>query len=469
MTRLKSVTEKARAYLGCADAKEAERLQEDLDSYEGDFDAVVESLKPTRPAKPETGWTLGRPFRTPRLAAKYPGYALGVFAPPDYDPAKARGLALFLHGGGKSTDTSSVVKKVVESYGIRDLLEESGRIVCFPPAPPNAQSFSRWALPEVDEYLADVIEEVGNSYNLDWNNIILGGSSMGGIGAIHVAQRMADRFTSVLASASSWEFAYWPCLTGTTLWMLQGINDAVMFKRRHGTDVEFARLARMRMEQTGVSFVYREHSGGHPIADGRHIAREWLQWSRDRRRDPFYPHVVAVSPRGMTPWMEWRRHKVPLAANQNRIDFHELAEAPHARWVTIDGIGEETIIFDMVTMSECRDEAEADWNDFSLSLKRKHVPGGLVEAHIRDDKVIEATPKNVTGFTLWLHPAMVDLNNVRVLVKGVEAFNGPVKPTLGTLLESYKRRRDWGMLYPAKLRIQGDESWGTKDQLEVRV
>ena len=466
MKTLQAAVDKARAFLECTDDREGRKLHKALDGYEGDFDAVIEALKPKRAARPQTGWMKNRRFKAPKFAAKYPNELLPLYVPKDYSPKKAHGVVLFLHGGGKGQPRESG-QKVVEGYGINDLLEASGRIVCFPCSPYNTKSFASWNLPEVDEYLADVIEELEHFYNIDPDNIILGGHSMGGMGAYHIAHRMSDRFASILVSAGSWDFAYWPCLMGTTLWISQGANDAIMFKRRHGTDVEFARLAKMRLDQAGVANVYRQHSGCHDVRDARRIIREWLQWSANKRRDPYYPHVVDVTPRGMTPWIDFHRHKTPMASAQNHIDFHEIPEAPHCRWVTIEGTGDETIMFDMVEMSNVRDDREEDWNDFSLTLKRKHVPGGLVEAFIRDDKVIEVSPRNVTGAALWLHPRMVDFSDVRILVRGKERHTGPVKPSLGTLVESYKRRRDWGMLYPAKVTLEADETWQVKDQLKV--
>ena len=461
----------ARAYLTAGEAERAAQ-RPILDEYVGDFEEVIRAVRPPRPDKAETGWILSRQFRSSGLAGKYPEQPFSLYVPPDYDASKAYGLLIFLHGGGQGGGDAS--RHVYEHYGIRDLLEESGRIVCLPSAPPSERSWSRWHLPEVDEYLADLIAEVEQTYHLDADNMVLGGSSMGGMGALHLAHRFSDRFASVLASASHWDFACWHALHGTTLWILHGVNDANLFRRRHGTDIEFARAARLRLEQAGVDHVYREHSGGHAINDGRWIVRDWLRWSRDQRRDPFYPHVVAVTPRGLTPWSDWRRHKVPLAAHENVTDFHSIPPAPHARWITIEGLGAESILFDMVTMSDVSDAVEEDWNNFSLTLKRKHVPGGLVEAVIRDDQatgvaVIEVTPRNVTSFTLWLHPEMVDFREVRVLVRGKERFRGELKPSLVTLLDSYRRRRDWGLLYPAKVTIADDGTWATNDQLKIGV
>ena len=63
---------------------------------------------------------------------------------------------------------------------------------------------------------------------------------------------------------------------------------------------------------------------------------------------------------------------------------------------------------------------------------------------------------------------MVDFKKVRIIINGKERHNGAVKPSLATLLESYQRRRDWGLLYPAKLTFEADESWKTLDQLKIR-
>lgn len=467
---LKTARMKAEAFLNAETTEERQPLKDELDAYRGDPTAVVEPLKPKPPKrKVKTGWTVERPFRSPKFKRKHSGEILTVHVPKDYDPRKKRGLLIFLHGGGNNTPRHAPTFVCKPDYGIRDLLEGCGRIVCAPCCPYDERSFASWNLPAAEAFIFDVIEEMENGYAIDPDDVVLVGQSMGGLGAYHYAQRLPDRFHGVFAGAGAWDFAHWPSSIGSTVWIRQGINDAVMFKRRHGTDVEFARLAKKRLDECGVANVYRENSGAHGINTGRVDLWDFLRWANGNRRDPFHPRVVAATPRGCTPWIDWKRHKRPLAANQNHIDFHELPPCPHNRWVTVDGVGDETIIYDMLEMKPCRDDVEEDWNDFELKLRRKHIRGAVVEAAIRGDGVIEVVAQNATGFTLWLHPKMVDLKNVRVIVNGVERFKGAVKPGLGTLLESYLRRRDWGLLYPAKISIQGDESWQTRDQLKVRV
>lgn len=465
MSSTASMTDIARHYVYCDDPDEMEAPRGALDGYDGELMEIVDSLRPRPPADVETGLIMSRPFRTERLAKRNRGETFSLYVPEDYDVAQPRGLVLFLHGGGHSVprDTGD---KVFASYGCTDLLQESGFIVCTPCAPFHERSFASWNLPEVDDYLTDVIEEIEQFYHVDPDRIFLGGHSMGGMGALHLAQRLSDRFAGVLASGSCWDIAFWPSVTGTTLWMVQGINDATMFRRRHGTDIEFTRLAKTRLEEFGVDTVYREHTGRHNLTHGRPAVREWLQWAQSQRRDPFYPHVVAATPRGCTPWIDWYRHDVSPAVHNSHIDFHDVQPAPHLRWLTVEGTGEETIAYDTVESSGCRDDCPADWDDFHLTLKRKNARAAVVEAVRRDDGVFEVVPVNATGFTLWLHPRMCDLNHVRVLVDGKEEFAGAVKPSLSTLLDSYRRRRDWGMLYPAKITITDENGrWTTKDQI----
>lgn len=441
-----------------------------LDAYEGDLDAVIREVKPKPLPHPPMGWQVNQPFKKPELAAKHPGELLTYYAPPDYSPDRSLGLVLFMHGGGHSTLRNSNAK-VYEKYGIHDLFEASGRVVCFPCAPFSRNSFAGWNQACVDEYLADVIEEMEYHFAIDPHDMILGGHSMGGLGAYHLAQRLSDRFASVLASAGAWDFAYWPSAIGTTVWLVQGINDAWLYRRRHGTDIEFARLARKRLLESGVDLVYREHAGCHHPKDMRPFLHEWLQWSRGRRRDPFHPIVVAATPRGCTPWQDMFRHPIPLAAAQNHVDFHEIPPAPHARWITIDDTTDDAIMFDMTEMTPhtIRDEFEEDWNAYELRLRRKHIPGAVVQAVRRADGVIEITPVNVKKLTVWLHGAMTDLKNVKIVIKGTVRHDGPVKPSLATLLESYLRRRDWGLLYPVKLTFDSEESWFEGDQLRLTV
>jgi hypothetical protein len=464
--------ELAKEFLVSQNAGAKAELAGYLETFTGDFDAIVSQLRPKVPEKAATGLLEQIPFSDETFQARYPWSRMTCMIPEDYNPKHSYGLLIFLHGGGKGMGNTSPQNYCTPESGLIDIFQSCGRIVCLPSAPPSMKSFSRWHLPETDDYIASVIDEMAGKYNIDPNNILLSGHSMGGQGVNHLAHRMSDRFGSVFSSCSSWDIAYWPCLMGTVYWAVQGRNDTTMFLRRHGTDIEFMNIAHQRLNQAGVTNFCRESQGRHHGAHSRMVLKEWLRWCEKEniRRDPYHHHVIAVTPRGLTPWIDFKRHKTPLVATQNHIDFHEIADSPHCRWVTIDEQGTETIMYDMADMSDCKDDVEQDWNQFRLNLKRKHINGGLIEAFIDGRNLIEVTPVNVKKFTLWLHPDMIDFSNLRVMVQGVEMFSGKIAPSLVTLLESYQRRRDWGMLYSAKLTFEDkDGKWAQDDQLKVKV
>jgi hypothetical protein len=80
--------------------------------------------------------------------------------------------------------------------------------------------------------------------------------------------------------------------------------------------------------------------------------------------------------------------------------------------------------------------------------------GGMVEAINLGDNRLKITVTNVSRFTLWLHPAMVDFTKpIQVAVNGEPQFDTFVAPSLVTALESFERRRDWGLVYPAKITL----------------
>ena len=53
-----------------------------------------------------------------------------------------------------------------------------------------------------------------------------------------------------------------------------------------------------------------------------------------------------------------------------------------------------------------------------------------------------------------LHPRMVNASRpVTIVVDGRVRFQGRIVPSLVTMLESYRRRQDWGLIYPMKVVI----------------
>lgn len=267
-----ALIEKARLFISDPQARKESDLRAELAACTDGMEDVLGQIFQPPPAPSETGLILDRPFRLAELAARYVEERMVLHVPADYQPEKPRGLVIFLHGGGRGQPRDTPCRQWRQpEFGVQDLFMQCGQIVCMPPSPPDEESHAAWNQHGVDDYIRDVIREVEAHYAIDPHRIYLAGHSMGGMGVMHLAQRMPDRFASVFASASCWDFGFWPVVEGLDFWFAQGINDAVFARRRHGTDVGFTRLLHRRLSELGLPHTYREHPGGHALLDRKSV------------------------------------------------------------------------------------------------------------------------------------------------------------------------------------------------------
>lgn len=465
--KLTKLCEQARHYLGSEDARNDTGLCRALSGVEDAWREVIDALFfQLPPHLGETGCMKDRRFRTPRLQERHPDATMVLEVPERYRPSEPAGLIIWLHGGGKGQprDTPSIHWSK-PGFDVQDLFRASGHIVCLPVSPPDEESYAAWNHPQVDAYIADVIEELEQYYAIDPQRVYLGGNSMGGLGAMHLVQRMPDRFASIMAQAGSWDLGFWPVIDGTDFWMAHGINDAVFERRRHGTDIGFARLLHQRLNELGIAHTYHEGPGGHGLFDNRHSLRAWLAHLPGVKRDPHYPHVTAVSPRGCTRWQDWRRHPVSPALKTPSAHFSELAPSPSMRWVDVGEPLEDTLCFDQAITTACSDWAEDDWDAFEVRLKRKQVRAAMVEARRVNRHTLEVCARNTASATLWLDPSVVDANKLEVIVHGHRYPSSNLRPTLKNALDAYLRRRDRGMIYPIRVDLEADKWWRTRNQI----
>jgi hypothetical protein len=150
-------------------------------------------------------------------------------------------------------------------------------------------------------------------------------------------------------------------------------------------------------------------------------------------RDPYYPHVALATPVGYSRWYS--------------------SPVKHNRWLTLDESTEGTILYD-----ELLSDNDVEFDDWKLEYRRSPRPGASIDALNRGDNTIVATTCNVARFTIWLHPRMVDVTKpVTVIINGRETFKGMVKPSLASALESYLRRKDWGLVYFMKIELTAED------------
>ena len=104
------------------------------------------------------------------------------------------------------------------------------------------------------------------------------------------------------------------------------------------------------------------------------------------------------------------------------------------------------------------------WSQWELRYRKVKRNGASIEAINRGANRLEVTTTNVSRLTLWLHPEMVDFSKpIRITLNGKPHFDRRVSPSLATLLESFERRGDWGLVYPAKIALDICDGPGLAD------
>ena len=208
-----------------------------------------------------------------RMSA-YPKDNLYCLEPRGFRPEQKTGLFLFMHGGDRSTPKSAPYDNYIGPGGsLRPFLESLPFITAAPSAP-DAPDGKRWKRPGCTEYMEAVIREMESRYNIDQDRIIIGGYSMGGFGAYHQGQLLADRAAGLWLAAGAWLEADFRSMLGTPVYILHGKYDCAAHystphpePRHHDwCGVSFARAAHELMLRDDIAHVYDEHDGGHAVS-----------------------------------------------------------------------------------------------------------------------------------------------------------------------------------------------------------
>jgi pimeloyl-ACP methyl ester carboxylesterase len=434
---LKSAVALSREYLEADDDDERQRLRSRLSGYSGEINAVVRELSLRNNSPVDAGYHAEEKFRDARRLKKYPNDLLYFVVPKTYDPKRPTGLIVFMHGGGKNTSRDAPMYTLryplsdspSSTYRSGDMLEATEMITVGPSAPFKFESYYRWCLRGSEDYLLEVIQECKERFNIDPDRVFLLGHSMGGFGAFHHALRQPDRFTAIISCAGSWDFGYWPVIRGTPISFMNGVRDAQKGVRWHHTDVEYGRWTHRIFTRENLDHDYLEYDGDHDFSEMRPLVAQYLAKTKTLRRDPYYPHVTLASPQGFASTY--------------------LNPVRHNRWVTMNQRAEGNLEYD-----ELVEKGEA-FDEWRLEHRRVTRSGAMIDAINRGYNRIDVSTENVTQLTVWLHPRMIDVAKpVTIVVDGRVRFQGQLKPSLVTALESYERRLDWGMIYPMKVMIE---------------
>jgi pimeloyl-ACP methyl ester carboxylesterase len=330
-------------------------------------------------------------------------YRYGLYVPLSYRPTKDYALVICLHGAGFTGDA------YLERWQAR--LGDDYILAC----PTFGEG--AWWTGQAEELVLATIRAVQARYRIDPDRIFLTGMSNGGIGAWIIGSHHASRFAGLSPMASGLDQVLYPFLENlrhTPIYLIHGLKDQVM-------PVELSRSIAKELTRLGYAFVYREHDRVHSVAGGHYFPREELPelvaWFDARRREPFPKKVTVV--RDAT-------HLVPFG------------------WVRIDATDRIAALSENLTDS--RDET---------IINRIYAK---LDAEIAAPNRVEVRTQRVRRYSLFLNHWLVDLSKpITVVTDGRLSYEGPVAPSVETLLRESRTRQDRHMLFPVLLSLSVED------------
>ena len=384
-------------YLDSTDPEEASSLlRAMLSDPSATIDQAIRIIQTERDYTPQPIGTIP----DERIDVRGHTYHLALSVPLTYQPMKSYGLVVCLHGAGFTGDA------YLERWQAR--LGEDYVLAC--PTTPMGAWFTRNA----EELVLATIRSVQRRYHIDPDRIFLTGMSNGGIGAWVIGMHDAPLFAGIAPMASGLDGVLMPFLANlrsTQIYIIHGVKDQVM-------PVELSRAITQELNKLGYPFVYREHDREHPMAGGHYFPREEL------------PELVA--------WLDaQRRNPLPTSVTVVR-------EASHFQpfgWVRIDATDPIAAFSeDLVSKRDDR-------------IKRREY--ARLDASIVGPNRIEVRVERVQRYSLFLNEQLIDSSKpLVVLTNGQVSFDGPVTPSLETLLRQARLRQDSRQLFPIHLVIQ---------------
>ena len=383
-------------YLTTEDSDRARSLLPQIEErFTGDLAALERTIREGRPYGPQPVGI----FLDERIVLRNRPYQFSVYVPESYRPSESYGMVVCLHGAGFSGDA------YIERWRAR--LDDRYILVC-PSYPMGA-----WYTRRAEELVLAVMREVERRYHVDPDRVFLTGMSNGGIGAWLIGMHHAPLFAGLAPMASGLDDVLYPFLENlrsTPVYIIHGSKDDVM-------PVELSRKLDKELDHLGYAHVYREHDQVHPMAGGHFFPREELpalvRWFDTQRRSPTPPALTVVRDAS---------HLMPFS------------------WVRIDATDR------IASFSEdLVDKHDEDIRARSYARLR---------AEITAPNRIDVQTDHVRQYTLFLNGALVDMTQpVRVTTNGVLSYEGPVSPTIDTLLKQSRLRKDPRQLFPIQLTL----------------
>lgn len=426
-------------------ATESERtaMEPGLRSVTSCIGEIIAQVRPHDYADAPTGLVTFQSFDDPEVDAIFPGHQWHMYVPDNYDPAVPIGVVYSMHYGGSYDASENEIQHILdfdmspETGDSRSLMRPhtngSNYILIspigpfYPAIPISIPWASRWNVPLADRYFIEIIKQVNETYNIDFDRIAAVGFSMGAPGAVHLAQVLNDRLSASAPFNPSMRIDSWTKLNDLPIYLVHGINDTI-------TDVRFSDVINDCLDDSTSDHVYVRHDGGHEFETPEPEITEFLDgmtgWLTTKTRNPYRSRVHARD--------KWRSH----AGTYDDTDVTwDEDPSPHTYWISINESRPGNITYDRAI------------NDgTNITRGTMDLPGASVDASISGNTITVST-LNVASFSLWLTPAMVgNATSVTIVVDGVSQ-TAAIEPNLLDALRSYERRWDWNMSYWQEIRV----------------
>lgn len=342
-------------------------------------------------------------------------YPFSLFVP-EMQPGKTYPLVIILHGAG--SDGKSTLTRWIKRL-------DGEFIIACPSYPMGA-----WWSFRAEAMVLNLIQHLRSQYPVDANRVLLAGMSNGAVGAYMIGMFYPDYFAGIvpIAGAISERYMHFLVnLVNTPLYSIQGEFDPIF-------PIKYSERIKKILSTMGYPAMFRIHSnktsphGGHFLPEDEVPALvEWMK-KQKRASNPKIVRLVRES-NHMGP-VQWARISkgLKLAALQLPGPEKEPVNVHDGKIATLIGIetGDNQFEIQGKNLLEHEMLLSAEQVDFSRPIRVD-----FIEIVQKDNKLV-TVPKGVS-------------------------FEGRVRPDIGTLLRSYKNRRDPNLLHEAVITISVEE------------
>ena len=431
-----------------------------------------------------------------------------VFVVPEtYDPSRPTQVRFQLHGG--IARARPLAANRVRTDALPGGVEE---IVVFP----IGWVRSLWWSATQADNLARILDRLKRTYNVDENRVYLTGASDGGTGVFYMAFREPTQWASFLPLIANMMVLSTPAVrTDGEMYPGNAVNKPIYVVNTgrdrlypaHGVQIYVDHLSKL-----GGVVVFRVYPElDHSTEWWANERPEFESFVHDHPREP-YPDKISwqterIDRFNRVHWLIIDRlgsvegeSKLPdtnLLQRGRELDFglrihnavdrgrrvHDVVPGSNAfslglqtgdRLLEINGVRVETsrdvvaameswstgdaLKFvverrgDRVLLDGTYAPAEVEVPPAPMFPHRK--PSGRVDL-VRRGNVVEASTEGVRAFTLLLSPSIFDFRRpIIVVANGRTVFEGPVEPSVATMLKWAARDNDRTMLFGAELNIE---------------